>query len=139
MALVGLILLLSTSIVPLYFVNRGFSEQLSFTSLERAGLEYQRPLFALLYAVSEHKLLARQQPQANLAGPSTEIDRNLSLLEQVQSRHGAALQVTPAGLALRGREAASVEAISRDWEQLKSSRKTLSLTASDEAHARLAE
>lgn len=137
--IVGLVLLLSTSIVPLYFVQKGFSDQLAFASLERAGIEYQRPLLALLYAIAEHQHLARQQSRASLAGPAAEMDRNLALLEQVQARLGDSLQVTPAGLSLRGRESASVESIRSDWQQLKTAQATLSLSASDEAHHRLAD
>ena len=140
---VGAAALLTSVVVPLCFINRGFSNDLEFARLERAGIEYQRPLENLLDGFARHQLLARRYAggERDLAGQlrqtEGEIDAALGALESVDARLGKDLQFTTEGLAKRKREHFRWESLRQEWGVLKSGSGSLAAAESDKQHEHL--
>src|SRR5438477_6782635 len=101
----------------LYLFITGINENIRFAQMEKKGNEYQRALEALVELVPEHRLLA----QRALPGPPPDpdelgkkqgqIEAALAALDVVDTRLGAELQFTDAGLAKRKREHCRVSSL----------------------------
>ncbi|MGE4503781.1 MAG: methyl-accepting chemotaxis protein [Desulfovibrionaceae bacterium] len=85
--------------------------QIRFSRLEVMGNAYQRPLEGLLEALPGWL----EEPASGAAA----VDAAFAALAQAQALHGEELQVSPAGLALHGREGVGPEALAASWKTLK--------------------
>jgi methyl-accepting chemotaxis protein len=124
-AAVGCLVLFTVSVALFYFIQEGFSKDIAFTQLERAGNTYQKPLEDLLQALSEHQLLARiakpsLDQSALMSALEGQVDKSLTQLQKVDAVYGKSLQFTPAGLAQRKRGDAHWENVLKQWNALKS-------------------
>ena len=140
---VGLFVLLTVAVVPTYFVNRGFLQDLDFAALERQGIQYQRPLVELLQNLSEHELLSRLylagrgDLQGQAVATAGKVDAAMEALRGINVRLGTALQFTPEGLAKRKREHYRWEILNQEWSTLKSGIASQSPADSDKLHSHL--
>ena len=139
----GCLVLLTVAASLFYFISNGFSKDIAFATLERTGNEYQRPLEALLEAIPEHQLLARQylaghrDVASRLSEAEARADAALEALRSVQARLGTALQFTDDGLAKRKREHARPEILTREWTDLRNSWAAKPPAESDQLHEHL--
>ncbi len=131
--------------VLLYFVVDGINQDIRFSTLEKYGNAYQRPLALLLEHLPHHHRMGRRAlagdsgQQSSLAAKQAEIDQAFALLQRVDSQHAADLQFTREELARRNRPEALPAKVQQEWEVLKKDVLFASLGSSDAAHGRLLE
>lgn len=119
------------------------NEPINFAVQEKRGDQYQRPLESLLDGLAKHRIFAQRalsgSEPAWEAIPQLQdrIDSSLADLVKVDGVIGVDLQFTDEGLKQRKREGAKPSIIVADWKKLKSDIKTLTATASNDAHANL--
>jgi hypothetical protein len=140
---VACLVLLTVAVALFYFIAKGFSKDIAFTTLEQKGNQYQRPLEDLLLNIPEHELLARQvlgghaDLRGSLTGIEQQVDESMRDLRGVNSRLGVALQFTPEGLAIRKREHFQLQTLRDEWESLKAGLASQSVESSDKLHEHL--
>ena len=111
--------------VLLYFVVDGINQDIRFSTLEKYGNAYQRPLALLLEHLPQHQRMSRRAlagvggQQSSLAPKQTQIDQAFALLKSVDSQHASDLQFTPEELARRNRQEALPAKVQQEWESLK--------------------
>lgn len=119
------LLFLAPTLVALYLIVSGYSENLNSARLERVGNIYERPLVQLLNELPSYRDLAAQyfsghkEVRTELDQTAARIDRSFAKLQAVNDQFGAVLQFTPEGLAQRKREHYTVETVRSEWEALK--------------------
>jgi methyl-accepting chemotaxis protein len=132
----GLICLTAVALAPTYFILQGFSQKLTFTSLERDGITYQRPLMELMDGLTKHQLLTKRVKegdtslQSELNSVQDKIEKTMTSLEQIDQTLTESLQFTPAGLAKRNRSSANTQNLRREWDALKTSNQAESIYGS---------
>ena len=99
-------------IVMIAIIVSTINKDLRFSQLELEGDAYQRPLEALLDAVSEHRLFGT-------ADSAARADKAFAELAGEQARVGGDLQFTVEGLTARKREHVQLETVRREWDALK--------------------
>ncbi len=132
----GLICLTAVALAPTYFILQGFSQRISFSSLERDGITYQRPLMALMDGLTKHQLLTKRLKegdtslQSELNSLQDEIEKTITSLEQIDQNLAERLQFTAEGLSKRNRSSANTHNLRREWNDLKSSTQAQSIYSS---------
>ena len=131
--------------VLLYFVVDGINQDIRFSTLEKYGNAYQRPLALLLEHLPQHQRMSRRAlagvggQQSSLAPKQTQIDQAFALLKSVDSQHASDLQFTPEELARRNRQEALPAKVQQEWESLKKDVLVSPSGSGDAAHGRLLE
>jgi signal transduction histidine kinase/ActR/RegA family two-component response regulator/HAMP domain-containing protein len=133
-----------TFIVPLalttYLLIEELDVRIEFAKQELRGVEYLRPLSALLLDVSDHRAAARRaftgDPQEVAARVAIEaaVDADFDALLAVDRRLGEALKTSPEDLAARDRAGSSPRGVADDWIRIKDSDSTGGVAASDALH-----
>jgi methyl-accepting chemotaxis protein len=116
--------------VMLSLIVTNINKDIAFSALELEGNEYQRPLEALLSALSESST-------SSGASASGRVDAAFAALEAVDARIGGALQFTADGLGQRKREHVRVATVKQEWADLKTSFGQMAPAAVAERHAHL--
>ena len=130
--------------VMLWFMVNNLNESvIEFGRHELRGNEFQRPLEDILDAVQRHQLAVQRVVDGELAAASqvTQFaalaDRAFDALDNVNTRHGAALEFTAEALRKVKRESADPAAVRRKWQDLKARATTLAAAESARQHASL--
>lgn len=115
--LYGSMLFFAIPVIALnYFIINDIEADLRFSRMETYGNVYERPLVKLLYLIPEyHAQRLSGNAGAELAAAITE---EFDIVLENQSRYGADLQFTQAGLASRGRERLLPELVVASWQEL---------------------
>jgi methyl-accepting chemotaxis protein len=121
-------LLITIGVLPMVVITLGvitisINKDIDFGRSEKMGINYQRPLEHILQVTIELKeQYAREETGSSGAQSEASFgkaDQALRELQSVDNLYGADLQFTPDGLASRGRQAASVASLKREWEQIR--------------------
>lgn len=144
---VKLVLIAITFTVPaavmLFFIIRAANKDIEIASMERYGLNYQRPLEDLLETIPQHLVLSRRfvtkhtEVKQDLLTLQTHIDDAFNALSAVDRVYGTQLQFTDEGMARRKESGLKVATLTAKWEDLKSQLATLKLDNCVERHDQL--
>ncbi|HXE12464.1 MAG TPA: methyl-accepting chemotaxis protein [Bryobacteraceae bacterium] len=112
------------TVVALYLIVSGYSENLNAARMEIAGDTYEHPLVQLLRELTFYRVAIGQTQTNGSASPeveqiSTNVDRAFDKLVEVNKRLGQELQFTADGLAKRHREHCQVATVRDEWDALK--------------------
>jgi len=125
LALISIFFVMPDSLM-LYLFITGINANIQFGRMEQKGIEYQRPLQALLELIPQHRQLAQKAQRGGVPAVAAEvaaiqgrIETAFKALEAVDARIGADLQFTDAGLAKRKREHYRPRILRQEWEELK--------------------
>jgi hypothetical protein len=107
-----------------YFVIINIDANSQIAQLEIVGDLYQRPVEAVIRDVGNHKVLAQHCPNggdcsAQIAELAAAVDKDIEALRVVDQQLGSQLEFTTEGLAKRKREAATVDNLQKNWNEVK--------------------
>jgi methyl-accepting chemotaxis protein len=122
----SVVLVIVVGVVPMVAITLGvitisINKDINFGRWEAYGLEYQRPLEAILDGLPRHRYACLENKQQEVKAEEGRIERAFGELDAAQKRIGEKLQFTKDGLASRGREAADNLMLRREWDALRSS------------------
>ena len=129
--------------IVVFLISKGVNKDIDFTTLEKVGVEYQRPLETLLNLVPQHQdfagrvLKSDSSARAALAENEAAIDSAFDAIMANQETLGNALKFTPEALASRGRSAALPSSVQKEWQDLKSGWASMQPDASEQQHLKL--
>jgi methyl-accepting chemotaxis protein len=129
--------------IVVFLISKGANQDIAFTSTERLGVAYQRPLEELLQLVPQHLDLADaalsgdESAKMEISANESKIDAVFDELSTDQSTLGDALKFTPEGLAARQRDSALPASVHKEWEDIKSAWPGEKADASDKQHLAL--
>ena len=121
-ALSGMVPLIA---ILLYVIASSINSNIAFTSLERDGVAYQKPLGVLLDLIPQYQASARKAAGGDSSGADQlkvlqgRIDQAFSNLSATNTQLGARLKYTDAELASRKRDIARLSVSQSDWQNLK--------------------
>ena len=121
-ALSGMVPLIA---ILLYVIASSINSNIAFTSLERDGVAYQKPLGVLLDLIPQYQASARKAAGGDSSGADQlkvlqgRIDQAFSNLSATNTQLGARLKFTDAELASRKRDIARLSVSQSDWQNLK--------------------
>jgi twitching motility protein PilJ len=106
-----------------YFVVSNINTDIEFSTLERKGNEYQRPLEAILQGVVDHQMAVighseGKNVDAQLASSAETVRKGFEQLAEADSAYGVDLQFTDEGLKKRGRANKNVSSLKSNWAKL---------------------
>jgi len=105
--------------MTVYLLVTGLNKDIAFATQELAGNRFQRPLQALLQAVPNHARALAAGDRAQADALAQVVDRAFDQLAVAERDLGAQLQVTPEGLAQRGRAHVQPATLLSEWTAMR--------------------
>jgi hypothetical protein len=111
--------------LQIYFISKGYSNDISVATLEQEGNRYEGRLEAVLEGLLERGLIlgdkkAATNRQSDLASLNARLDNAIRDLRATHQVLGAKLEFTQQGLQSRHREHLQLDTLEKEWADLKS-------------------
>jgi hypothetical protein len=129
--------------VAVYLLTSAINRDIAFSSLEKDGNAYQRPLESLLQLIPEHRALVfaslGRDPRTNdqIESKQAAIAKAFDALGAVDRTLGVALQFTEVGLAQRKRSHVQLATVRKEWLDMVSTLGSINGARLNERHAHL--